>query len=371
MKIVEKLQLGRLATPLPDRRRPVYNWFPMKEAFSRDLVGLLVETWGLREGNLVLDPFVGVGTTALACKELGIDCVGYDVHPALLLASRVKVGDYDIDKLRAAVRELMGSKFEKSEVKAPGFVARVFPKPVLEDLAHFRRRISEVRDEVIREFMSLGLAVAAMKCSWARKEGAAIRVVKRPVPPLRKELKRQLLRMCVDLELFRAKGAKVTIEHCDARKIRLGDESVDAVITSPPYLNKPEYIHAYRLEQWIMGLESPDVKELVGVREGAGEDLSEVSEFSGPPEAKIYFKDLLAVLRELHRVCRRGAKLCFVTSDGCFPDGVVEVCGALSELAERAGLKAKRIIVVNKRYCTTPARRKIGITREGLLLWEK
>lgn len=374
MKIVEKLRLGRLATFIPNKRLPVHNWFHFKEGFSRDLVFLLAETWGLGDSDLVLDPFVGCGTTSLACKQLGINSVGYDVHPIMLFASRVKLRDYNAEELRAAVRGLMKSKFERLEVEVPSFVARVFRTPVLEDIAFFKQKILEVEDDATREFLLLGLMNAAMWCSWAHKDGAAIRVVKKPVPPLRKALKRQLRRMCNDVERFEGKASKVTIEHCDVRKPKLADESADAVITSPPYLNKQEYIHAYRIEQQLLGLGAPARGQLIGVREeGEVEDFSEVEEFlEGKPfEAKLYFKDMFAVIRELYRVCKPGARVALVTSDACSPEGVVEVCVPLSELAERVGFKAKRMLVVNRRYCTTPARKKVGVTREGLLLWEK
>jgi len=334
VKIVERLKLGKLATFLINKRLPVYNWFYFKEAFSRDL----------------------------------------DVHPIMLFASRVKLRDYDVEELRAAVRVLMKSKFEKLEFEVPGFVARVFPKFLLEDIAFFKREILEVENEKVREFLLLGLMNAAMRCSWAHKDGAAIRVVKKPVPPLRKALKRQLLRMCGDVERFKGKACRVTVEHCDARKLKLADESVDAVVTSPPYLNKREYINAYRIEQQLLDLDAPASNQLIGVREGgAVEDFSEVGEFveGKPLEAKLYFRDMFVVLQELYRVCKHGAKVCLVTSDGCFPEGVVEVCETLSKLAERTGFRAKRVIVVNKRFCTTPARKKVGIARESLLMWER
>ncbi len=335
---------------------------------------LLAETWRLGEDDLLLDPFVGCGTTPLACKQLGISSVGYDVHPIMLFASRVKLRDYDVEELRAAVRVLMKSKFEKLEVEVPSFVVRVFSKILLEDIAFFKREILEVENEKVREFLLLGLMNAAMRCSWAHKDGAAIRVVKKPAHSLRNVLKRQLLRMCSDVERFKGKACKVTVEHCDARKLKLAEESVDAVVTSPPYLNKREYINAYRLEQQLLGLDAPSSNQLIGVREGgAVEDFSEVGEFvkGKPIEAKLYFKDMFAVIKDLYRVCKHGARVCLVASDGCFTEGVVEVCETLSRLAEYAGFRAKRVIVVNKRFCTTPARKKVGIARESLLMWER
>lgn len=34
-------------------------------------------------GELVLDPFIGGGTTAMACEELGRDWIGYEIDPLM------------------------------------------------------------------------------------------------------------------------------------------------------------------------------------------------------------------------------------------------------------------------------------------------
>ena len=373
--MVERLRLGRLVTFLPNRRLPVYNWFQFKEAFSRDLVFMLAESFGLKKGDLLLDTFCGIGTTPLASKQLGIDSIGYDVHPIMLFASRVKLRDYDARELRGATQRLLKSKFERPEVEVQSFIARVFSKPVLEDIVFLKQKIMGIEDEATREFLLLGLANAAMRCSYAFKDGAVIKVRKQRLPPLRGELSRRLMGMCRDVRGFETKPCKVSIEQCDARELKLGSESVDAVVTSPPYLGKREYIRAYRIEQQLLDLGEPPPDQLIGVREGdaSEEDFSEVAEFveGKPLEVKLYFKDMFTAIKEFYRVCKRGARVCLVTSDGCFPDGVVEVCETMSRLAELAGFRAKRVIVVNRRFCTTPARKKVGVTREALLLWEK
>ncbi|MFH1820856.1 MAG: DNA methyltransferase [Methanobacteriota archaeon] len=374
MKIVEKLWLGRLARPILDRHRPVYNWFPINEAFSRDLIFLLAETWSLGEGDTVLDPFCGTGTTLLACKELGVDCIGRDVHPLMLFAARVKLRDYDKSKLRELIGVFLKGEFESREVDAPKFVARVFPKPMLEEVTAVRQRVQEIDDESVREFLMLGLAAAAMRCSWARIDGAAIKVFKRLLPPLRRELGHQLWRMFKDVEGFKTKAAEIKVGYGDARKLDFDDGSVDVVITSPPYLGKKEYVDSHRIEQWVLGLEGPSTKNLIdAVSADGADDFSEVADFARDkmPESRTYFKDMLVAMKELYRVCRDGASVCMVVSDGCSQEGPVDVCVPLSERAEKAGFKAKSVVVVNKRHCTTPARKKLGIAREGLLFWEK
>jgi DNA modification methylase len=375
MKVVEKLQLGKLVTSLPNRKLPVYNWFYFKESFSRDLVFMLVETLGLNEGDLVLDPFVGCGTLPLACKQLGIDSIGYDIHPIMLFVSRVKLRDYDVEKLRTAIRELVKSKFEKLKVEMPSFISGVFPKHVLEDLVFFKKRILEIEDETIREFLLLGLINTAMRCSYAFKDGAVVKIRERRIPSFRRELYRRLSRMCRDLESFETKPCNTVVEQCDARKLKLGEESVDAIITSPPYLGKHEYIHAYRIEQELLDLEGPDPDQPIGSKSrGEGEKyLSGIEELvrDVPIEARSYFGDMFRAIEEFHRVCKEGAKIVLITSDGCFPKRVVETGCVLNKIAELVGFKVKRTIIVNKRLCTTPSRKKIGVSRESLLIWEK
>ena len=80
-KIQEKLEWGHLATFIPNKALPVYNWFYYKEGFSRELVMRLLQMFSPGRRNWVLDPFCGVGTTLLACERLGRRCVTFDVDP--------------------------------------------------------------------------------------------------------------------------------------------------------------------------------------------------------------------------------------------------------------------------------------------------
>jgi len=41
-----------------------------------------------KPGDLVLDPFLGSGTTALACFQSGRDCIGYEINPVMADVAR-------------------------------------------------------------------------------------------------------------------------------------------------------------------------------------------------------------------------------------------------------------------------------------------
>jgi site-specific DNA-methyltransferase (adenine-specific) len=75
-----------------DRRCRGNTWFvPYKTIVSRDrerphpatfppqLAEMAIKVHGLSRANLVMDPFMGLGSTALACLDLGVSCIGYEI----------------------------------------------------------------------------------------------------------------------------------------------------------------------------------------------------------------------------------------------------------------------------------------------------
>ena len=49
------------------------------------------------EGQTVLDPFCGSGTTLIQANELGINSIGYDISAFNVLLCKAKTSLYDID----------------------------------------------------------------------------------------------------------------------------------------------------------------------------------------------------------------------------------------------------------------------------------
>ena len=324
-------------------------------------------------GSRVLDPFLGSGTTLLACKEVGVDGVGVDVAPLAVFVSQVKIADYDLDELKETARWLLSQPFRKPDLSGvSGFVKQFFLKPSLEDILFFREKVQEIENPVTRGFFTLALMNAAMKVSFAYKDGAVLKVVKKPVPPFRKFFKRLIRRMIKDLTKLSFKPCSLKVYLGDARKMSfLGDESFDAIITSPPYLNKIEYTKVYRIEYELF---FGDVK-IDPVRSYLGLNPKKViDQFPDPnlPEvAKAYFHDMKLCLEEMFRLLRPGGRVAMVVAGGVFPDRVVESDKLILKLAERIGFEGERLIAVNKRVATRRRVIKIGEARESILILRK
>lgn len=374
-RFIDMLGLGDFATFVPNKSAPIYNWLYYKEGFAPQLVSKVTKMFDLQKGATVLDPFCGVGTTQLACKQLAFHSIGFDVSTVALFAAKVKLADYKVAELREAVKKIGRQKFQRPNVKVDlPIVHRAFSKYALEDIFFFRQKIDELfRDEKVRDFLMLGVINTSTKCTLAEKSGGMIKInPKRHVPPFRPIFLKTLKHMISDLEHIRLEKVSATAEKGDARKLPLEDETVDAVITSPPYLNKIEYTNVYAIEQYLFfGEESKPA-----VRSYIGEDVSEVGDvFEGkyelPEIAKAYFKDLKMSLEEMFRVLKKGGKAAIVVGEGCFSEGVIHSDELLAELAEQIGFTVNEIQVLNKRWCMRNRTEKVGIMRESMILIEK
>jgi site-specific DNA-methyltransferase (adenine-specific) len=89
----DKSNIGRWGgANRPDRRCRGNTWFvPYKTIKNRDkqrphpatfpvkIPKMCLQLHGVERTQLVLDPFMGIGNTAIACVDLGLDCIGFEI----------------------------------------------------------------------------------------------------------------------------------------------------------------------------------------------------------------------------------------------------------------------------------------------------
>lgn len=379
MQIQEKLDWGPLATFAHNKSNPIYNWLYYKESFSRELVMKILDLFGAKEG-LLLDPFCGVGTTVLACKERGIDSIGMDAHPLAVFVSRTKLKDYRREDIVTEMNRILSKEFVDPRLKITNMLMKKgFPKHALEEIVFYRDLIMQSRNKDVRDFLLLGLMNVAMRCSWISKDGSVLKIKRKKSTPLpRKIIKHQLAGMLKDLDKIRFGKSRIRVDFGNARKMGLTDNIIDFVITSPPYLNKREYENVFSIEQGLF-------LDMIGMEPYSGyigSDLNDLGKDSArlarilegiklPKTAMSYFMDMYQAIEEMYRVCRKGAKVAMIVGNGCYPSGVVASDVILSNIAASIGFYPESIIVLNKRWCTKNRTRKVGILRESLLIWEK
>ncbi len=354
MQLVERPEVGKLTTFEANRRLPVHRWLRYKEAFSRDLVWLLLDEMGVKEGP-VLDPFCGSGTTLLACREKGIPSFGADVNPIALTASRAKVAQYDLEKLREERKSIFSARFGPSE-KTPAdaqAVKKFFDKETLGRLLFYRDLAGRA---FYRDFFLLALANAAYECSKVVRDGAVLKARKKRFIPLAAAFRRNAEGMGHDLRKAGLAPAKDVVMEADARSLPLPSGSAGAVITSPPYLGIDDYTKAYAIENFVAGR---GISEWLGKTDKIGGGAGET--------ADAYFSGMYTVLKELKRVCRPGTELPMVMWDGFIGGEFFNTCEAVGRAAGQAGLTAERAWIVNRKPALVRRTEKAGTLRESVI----
>lgn len=69
---------------------------PHPATFPPRLAEMCIRLHGLSETNLVMDPFMGLGNTAVACAKLGIDCIGFDIDEEYHQTACSTLADFQI-----------------------------------------------------------------------------------------------------------------------------------------------------------------------------------------------------------------------------------------------------------------------------------
>lgn len=92
----DKSNIGRWERAKVDKRSRGNVWFipyetitnlsqrPHPSTFPTKLPEMCLKVHGLSKIKLALDPFMGIGSTALACKNLDIACIGFEIDSSYL-----------------------------------------------------------------------------------------------------------------------------------------------------------------------------------------------------------------------------------------------------------------------------------------------
>lgn len=412
----ERLNYRQMVTYVPNKIEPTHRWFAYKEGFSHLLVKhLLTELEAISGKSRVFDPFCGSGTTLLVAAERGFEATGVDVLPVSTFISKVKLrsaAEYDLARLEKAVKRLIDAPFTTSKIVAPGdvkIIGMAYDRQTLAEILFFQEQIQAETDQVIQDFLMLGLLAILGKVSYTAKDGQYLRLIEQPkAVSVRIALRQQLEMMYSDLNptlgqaimfgglVERTKEA-VSVQQGDARQLtsQFGQD-FDTVITSPPYLNRYDYSRIYTLELCLKWVESFSDLRLIRhsllrshieskpaptnkVQHPALLEIlanlahQELNNVRIPTMIKGYFEDMNTVIEQLFQVCKPAAKLAVVVGNARFAGELIPVDLLLSELAQLAGFRVDKIVVTRYKGNSSQQMGKYGRVpvRESILFWSK
>jgi hypothetical protein len=376
--------VGHTSNFLDNMRLPVHRWFRYSAGFSAEWVKCVVAERDNAQLR-VLDPFVGSGTTCLACDEMGIPSYGLEAHPFVFRVAEAKLS-YDADPERLISKAERAFAFARTAVAEtkhyPEIIGRCYGLETLNYLDRFRQGVAVEQDdspEADLLWMALVSSLRVVSEAGTAPWQYVLPGRRKTVPPSPELALNKAVQMIAADIRFMARRAKPLAKLCadDARKCEsVPDGWATLVITSPPYANNYDYADATRLEMAFLGeirgwgdlqekvrrhlvracsqhvppnainldevLESPELlpirDEILPVcRELSSVRLERGGKKSYNNMIACYFLDMAQVWRALRRVCAAPSEVCFVIGDSA-PYGVyVPVIEWFGKLALAAG----------------------------------
>jgi methylase of polypeptide subunit release factors len=411
--------LRQAVTFVPNKEVPIHNWYNYTQGYSAALVRTLIAELALQEADTVYDPFAGCGTTLLVCRTLGIASFGSEISPLMTRVTSLKTTHWDsaqLEKALALLTQVRPDPRTDEQLLFPAYFQQAYAPGVLAQLLSWRDWISALDCEPgIRHFLLLGLVSLLEETSYIRKHGSHYRYLNKdddehvglkklniplvsPDLDIKPLLIARIAKMIEDTRKLPCVHADVPCEifSGDARQVLVPEKQATAVITSPPYLNRNNYIAQHKAELSLLKLlpSYDDYRQLVQrtFRSHVESDLGARPETTIPEVASIleaftltpnnnakiphmiagYFEDLQDTLANLFAVVKPGGKLAFVVGNSRWGGVVVPVDHLLALLAERQGFSVERILVTRlkgnspqqmQRYGRIPVRESIVLFR--------
>jgi hypothetical protein len=256
-------------------------------------------------------------------------------------------------------------------------VERAFPKRNLNEILFLRERI-ETLDSAPRDLLLLALLSILPQVSIVVKDGGVLKISKKKSAlPIKDAFRRKVKRMVNDLEQNPVSGPEPDVYLGDARGMDLPDNSVDIIVTSPPYLNNIDYSKVYGLELSLLEMSKSAAQEvrMRSVRSFIGRDMKvrqiphEVGEIGDKiPIIGTYFSDMEESIKEMHRLLKPGCAAYIIVSNSVIHETHVLVDEILAEIGERIGFKSEVIVGAIRIADVKPAKIQ---TRESIVLLRK
>lgn len=332
--------LSRLDWRFTDGRavHPIEGLHPYPARFVPQLPGTLLDHLPIATGTIVLDPFVGGGTTLVECQRRCIKSVGVDVNPIACLISRVKTGSLPVGLLQAganAVEHALANPSEGPEEAIPNLDHWFRP-----DIKAALAALTVALDLAPGEYRSpLRLALSSIVVRVSNQESdTRYAAVEKAV------LGEDVFRLFTDAveRIYRGLSARdwnltdAQIIEADARSLDYTefDDPIGAVITSPPYPNAYEYwlYHKYRM-YWLK-------HDPVAVRES--EIGARPHFYKKHPHTPVHFwGQMRSVLEPAAQAMVDGGWLCVVVGSSRIHGEIVNNAQIVSSVADSLGFSCE------------------------------
>jgi SAM-dependent methyltransferase len=275
------------------------------------------------EGGTVLDPFCGSGTVLVEAMLAGRAAIGSDLNPIAVMLARAKTFPRNPDRTAALVAAAQSvADFADARRKSKAGATRRLPREdvaifaphVLLELDGLRAGIAEAAPEM-RPDLLLVLSSILVKMSQRRGDTSEQAVEKRigagyPARLFLRKTEELARRFDEFFALLPSPHPRARVYEDDATVLKkVENASIDAVITSPPYVATYDYLAHHELRMRWLDL---DTRKLARGEIGARRNYQHLS---AQDALAAWEEEIGKLLRSVSRVLKRGASLVLLIAD--------------------------------------------------------
>ena len=397
--------------------RPIHDWYRFVLSFPPHLVREYFDRFDATENMTVLDPFCGTGTTLVEAKKQGLESIGIEAVPLSAFAASTKVNwTIDPGQLERNAEAVAKRANEITATKEDQPLRCLSPKQTKLLLRNSISPLPLHRAMVLRDEIDGlgGSSTPHLRLALARELPTRIGNLRfgpeiglgevKEDAPVVDVWSDQVQRMADHLRVWNARSfvpSQVIQGDARAPDAILKPNSVDLVITSPPYPNEKDYTRTVRLESVLLGFlqdrdslravkkglvrsntrsvykqddddswleQFPLIRELADKIEARRVELGKTSGFERMYHrvTRLYFGGMARHLASLRTVLKPGARLAYVVGDQASYFRIMIRTGQLlAEIAENLGYEVEDIDLFRTRAATAT---RAQINEEVLVL---
>ena len=366
----------------------IHKWYDYLEDFPYSLIEEKFVEYNLKDDSLVVDPFCGSGTTLVTGNMFHNNAIGFDANPLMTFVSKVKTTwNIDITKLSDIIKKV-GNEFItrvktlKDNSFQNGFLKYMPKKELNQWLSpRLQQEVSLLKDIIIktdnndiRELLLLTMSKSCFDASYVSLCPGTTFYPFREKKEFWNIFTEKIIQMHDDLKAIQVHNhygtSKLISDTCLNAQNYLDNDSIDFIITSPPYPNDLEYTRQTRLELYLLDfVKSMDDIQKIKRKMAKGstklifkESNSEIFidkfqsvkyvsskifertkdknwGFDYPRMVREYFGDMYLCMKEFYPLMKSKSHFLLVVGDQTIKGVFIPVCDILIELAKDIGYK--------------------------------
>lgn len=413
---------GRIMQFNKNKSEPFHRWYPFVEGYSKEFIRSIILELDSRP-EVCLEPFSGSGTTALELQNMGIKCISFEVNPLMYLIARVKLeNEYDINVVRQYFDYIVQERMQvdvsdvtsdfKTLIEKENIKKWNYDQVVAVAIKKLQVVIEQIDDIKYRELFQVALAAILLDVSNLYRNGKCLSYKKgwenkklsekQVFQKFDDKVKNQLMVDIINSSRNFAVKNKNYLYNEDSRVGIMNlvqDDTVDLVITSPPYLNSRDYTDTYMLELKTLGFtkSNDEIRKLrertlrshvqikwndaTRIKNKLLDDALEKLQEKAKDETlwntslidmvRLYFVDMQAIFESLYLKMKHGGKVYFNVSNSAYYGVLINTLEICASIAENVGF---RVIEIRKaRLLKTSPQQKEDVDKllEGVIVLQK